>query len=269
VDPLRHGPSTSFALSLYQEAAFWALLAQDDALEATSLPEAFALSDQELLLSAVQSPEDLPVLRSALCDRDFIATAEIPLAQQQHEAQLVSRFLRALLSRTDKNEQAIQRLLLERWLRLASLLLLTAGLTTSVILGASRLTKKQNLAAGKPWRTSSIGMTCYPQQHRCGTARTDILFHTQEEENPWFELDLRAPTEFSIVEVFNRSDCCPDRAIPIAIEISNDKQNWKEIARREETFGTWTARVGKQKTRYIRLKSLRRTTLHLEGIAVR
>jgi hypothetical protein len=269
VDPLRHGSSIPFSLTLFQEAAFWALRARLESPDLASLSEAFERSDPGLLEAAVPSQENLVSLRHALCERDFVATAAVPLAQLEAEARLASLFVRALLSSLDAPERAAHHALLQRWTRVLGLLCCLLAIAAGASFGASKLSRGPNLAAGKPWKTSSTGITCYPKIHQCGAAHTDILFHTQEEENPWFEIDLQRPTTFSRVEVYNRSDCCPDRAVPLVIEVSSDHQRWKEIARRSETFGIWNASVGSQSARYVRARSLRRTTLHLEGLALR
>jgi hypothetical protein len=137
------------------------------------------------------------------------------------------------------------------------------------VTGIQRAMLKPDLAAGKPWRASSSLDTCKPLEHSCTSTRTDIFFHTVEEAEPWLEIDLGRPTSFSVVDVTNRSDCCPDRAVPLAIEVSNDRTTWREVARRKETFSEWRAKFKSQQARYVRLRVLRRTLLHLEKVAVR
>lgn len=269
VDPLRNGSAIPLTFSLYREAVYWALLAQEEELEASSLKDAFAISDEELLLGAVNRPEDLTTIQEILCRRSFITTAGVALPQLEVEARMVSQFLHVLLKQPDQGEQTIQILLFQRWAHISGLFLLMAALIIGAVLGLTHSKKKPDLAAGKPWKTSSTGLTCYPQRHQCGSATTDILFHTQEEDNPWFEIDLKAPTSFRQIDVHNRSDCCPDRAVPLVIEISDDRQKWQEIARRNETFDVWTATFNEQKARYVRARALRHTTLHLEKMAIR
>ncbi len=136
-----------------------------------------------------------------------------------------------------------------------------------VILG-QRLFEPTNLAEGKPWRTSSKWIDCDPTIGRCGPHVTRILFHTNEDEAPWFELDLGMPTEFSSVSVQNRSDHLPERAVPLIVESSDDQQTWKELARRDETFSTWRAKFPTTTARFVRLRVPRRTFLHLEAVRV-
>jgi hypothetical protein len=96
-----------------------------------------------------------------------------------------------------------------------------------------------------------------------------MLFHTREEDHPWFEIDLGSPTTFSRVDVENRSDCCADRAIPLIVQVSSDRHTWKEVARRTDSFATWHAKFEAQTARYVRLEAQRRTFLHLDSVEVR
>jgi hypothetical protein len=96
-----------------------------------------------------------------------------------------------------------------------------------------------------------------------------MLFHTEQENNPWVEYDLGAPKPIHRVEVANRSDCCDDRAIPLVVELSNDRTNWTEVARRDSEFQSWTAKFATKTVRYVRLRVPRVTALHLKEVVVR
>lgn len=137
----------------------------------------------------------------------------------------------------------------------------------AVIVG-QRLFEPTNLADGKAWRTSSKWIDCDPTIGRCGPHVTRILFHTNEDESPWFEIDLGTPTAFSSVSVQNRSDHMPERAVPLIVESSDDQLTWKELARRDENFSTWRAKFPTTTARFVRLRVPRRTFLHLEAVRV-
>ena len=98
--------------------------------------------------------------------------------------------------------------------------------------------------------------------------RSKIFFHTNEDAQPWVEFDLLAPTAFSEVYVRNRTDSVPDRAVPLVIEVSDDETNWRAVARRDDTFRTWTASFPTLTARYVRLRVDRRSYLHLEIVEV-
>jgi hypothetical protein len=124
------------------------------------------------------------------------------------------------------------------------------------------VTQGPDLALGKPRRTSSVTTGWSPQAR-------DYQFHTQEEDSPWVEIDLQKPTQFSVVDIINRKDCCQDRAVPTVIEVSRDQQRWKEVSRRTETYSTWRAKFAPVTARYVRVRVARHSFLHLAGVAVR
>lgn len=268
VEPLRSGSSLALSISLYREAAYWALLGQDANFSGKTLGELFEVLPQELLEQAA-GPDKLADVKLALVGRGFVETAELAQELLPRDATLAHDFVHTLLARKLEPARRTGRLLLQRAVRtfglLALLLLAIWGGTT----GVKRALLKPDLAAGKPWRASSALEVCKPQEHYCASAHTDIFFHTVEEAEPWVEIDLRQPTTFSVVDVTNRSDCCPDRAVPLALEVSNDQKTWREVARRPDTFSQWHAKFAPQTARYVRLRSLRRTLLHLEKVAVR
>jgi hypothetical protein len=93
-----------------------------------------------------------------------------------------------------------------------------------------------------------------------------LLFHTDEQDNPWVVLDLHSERTLEGVEVTNREDCCKDRAVPLIVETSNDQKTWTQVAERKEVFDTWRAEFAKTEARYVRLRVPRKTTFHLRDI---
>jgi len=110
---------------------------------------------------------------------------------------------------------------------------------------------------------------CHPERNECLGASTSIRFHTNEENNPWAEYDLGAVRPISEVLVRNRSDFGSERAVPLVVEVSDDRNKWREVAKREKDFDTWKASVKGTSTRYVRVRVTRRTILHLEGVEIR
>lgn len=270
VEPLRSGPSVPLALSLDREAAYWALLAQDARLDARDLAGAFAAVPHDVLVHAAGDENELDEVRNALVGQTFIESAAEPLDIVTRKAKTARAFVDALIERAAGPAQQAERLLLERWLRVSVLLL---GLGGAIALGfsyGSQAARGPDLAAGKPWKTSSKAGDCDPAQRRCLGVATAILFHTTEEQNPWYEVDLKSPQRFSVVEVENRTDCCPERAVPLVLEVSNDGKKYTEIARQTDSFSTWHAELKTPATaRYVRLRVARRSLLHLERVSIR
>jgi hypothetical protein len=270
IDPLRAGSSVPLALSLYREAVYWALSAQSEASDIADLKAAFAAASQPMLESVAGHRERLADVRVALVDKTFVHTADDASEIVQRDAALVHDFAHALIQRTIDQEERVGTVLVQRWLRTGATLLILVVAIAGATLAWKRHSQVPDLAAGKPWRTSTKAMDCKPKEHDCGGAKTSILFHTLEERDPWFEIDLGSSRTFSVVEVINRSDCCPDRAIPLVVEArANDSDRWQQLARRVEAFQEWQARFKPVKAHYVRVRVDRRSTLHLERVSVR
>ena len=137
-----------------------------------------------------------------------------------------------------------------------------------VVAAAFKAIEPVDLAAGKPWRASSKLFDCHPERIECGGVRTAILFHTNSENQPWFEIDLGAPTPFSAVTVRNRSDAAPERAVPLVLEVSDDRAAWRVLSTEADPFRVWKAKVGPVTARYVRLRATRETYLHLDSVKV-
>jgi hypothetical protein len=168
-----------------------------------------------------------------------------------------------LIDGRDVPFRALRRLFIQRALRIGLLVAVIAG----VLLVSVRLLSPKNLAAGSSWSTSSSLYRCYPEKRECGGVQTRILFHTREENDPWFEYDLGKPTRFSSVTIRNRSDYS-DRAVPLVLEISNNQRSYEEIARQAQTFDVWKPKFHTKEARYVRLRVARHSFLHLESVEV-
>jgi hypothetical protein len=136
-----------------------------------------------------------------------------------------------------------------------------------LLFGSRALTQGPDLAAGKPFRLSSTwpGWAACVANNGCN----GLLLHTETENNPWVEIDLGARQEVHRIEVINRGDCCADRATPLAVEVSTDGSSWSEVARSVQDFGSWKTNFPPHVARYVRLRVLKRSVLHLQAIAVR
>jgi len=131
--------------------------------------------------------------------------------------------------------------------------------------GLRVVTKGKNLVAGKPFTVSSSWTGCATDPMCDGL----LLFHTNSEYEPSVTYDLLAPTRVHQVEVTNRPDCCGDRVIPLVVEVSLDRKQWTEVARKADEFSTWTASFPSRTARYVRLKVARVSVLHLKNVEVR
>jgi hypothetical protein len=226
-----------------------------------------AVSTSELVVESPQSkPSEAlePTLR-AIVDRSVEDDVDAEPAQVQGDLELLLTHSQSLLLALEEPERRARRARQRAWARALAPLLALA-----VVLGfvGWRLFRAQELAAGKPWKTSSLAYVCDPAQKRCGDRDTGIFFHTQEDAEPWFEVDLGAVHELKRVELKNRSDCCQERAVPLVVEVSLDQTKWKQVAKRTETYKSLKLEFPRQHARYVRVRAVGVTMLHLAAVRV-
>ncbi len=249
--------SPDLALSLYREAAFWALWARSSEATPRDLAEAFELAPEPY--------RDDAALRAALVTRGFVETAALDREEQHRDAIAASGFVRSLLDGLDAREQATN----ERWTRVASLCVFVAFVTVG--LPAFWRATRPGLADTRPWTASSAtwGFAREGRGVRAQATAPKVFFHTQLEPSPWISFDLQDRATVRSVTVHNRGDCCQERAAPLVVELSDDGATWSAVARRDETFADWTATFAPRTTRFVRLRATQTTFLHLAGVEIR
>lgn len=261
---VRSGSTAPHAANLFRQALYWALLAHAPQ-HAHQAPEAvWAAVDAELLKPLALKDDEFARLTVAMRST-FVELADGTPADQRATAELLRRTANRLVTNSQRVLWALD------WAKTKRLLRLFAFATACLIPVALTIAlwpPKPDLAKGKPWHTSSIGIECHPEKSECGGVTTDILFHTKLEPNPWFEYDFGAPIAFSSLTIRNRSDYGPERAVPLVVEVSNDDKKFQEIARRNDSFSTWKPSFPTQHARYLRLRVARESMLHLEAIQV-
>jgi hypothetical protein len=248
-------------VEMAREAAFWSLAAHLPDPPPASAPEALARTSPELLSVLLPDEAVRERVRLALAAPQGDAVwARRPAAEQEQAFRELGALSTALLERLTVPRRRLRSVRLRR----AAL----AGVVVALALAAQQLVPtinlKPSLTEGRPWQASSTLDVCKPKEHWCADAVTDIFFCTADENNPWVEFDLGDRKTFSRLVVKNRSDCCPDRAVPLVLEVSDDRTNWREVARRDDTFSTWRAKFPATRARYARLRVLRRSILHLD-----
>lgn len=157
---------------------------------------------------------------------------------------------------------------LKRIVRAGFGLTVAAAVAVLVVALVTRLAQPTDLAAGLPFKVSSVLAECHPEQNECAGASTRILFHTREEANPWYLVDLLKPTDFTRMTIVNRGDSAEARAIPLVVEVSDDGATFREVARQTDVFATWKPELGPQHARYVRLRVDRTSWLHLEAVRI-
>jgi hypothetical protein len=265
-DPLRAGSSLPLALSLYREAAFWALLAHTDLEGISDLRGAFAAV--EFTVPALGA-EELAMVRSALVDKTFVDSAEERTEIVCRQVDLAQAFVHALIHDELDERDKVAGVLVQRWLRLGAVLVVVFAGLYAVSNSVSHALQGPDLALGKAWRASSRAYECHPKDMECGGARSAMFFHTNEENSPWVEIDLGSSQTFARIEIVNREDCCLERAVPLVVEVGDDQSHFHEVARHLESFRDWETTITPVKARYVRLRVDRRSVLHLVRVTVR
>lgn len=258
----RHGASRSdeasaaLAVSLYREAAFWALAARATDASPKTLSDAFELAPGSV---------DDEVVRAALLDRTWVDTAELDAESQLRDATAASTFVHGLLEALDARERSIA----ERWTRISALCLVLFFATVGYPLATLAL--RPGLTETLPWSASSAidGFAREGRGIRLPTAGARVFFHTENQASPWVAFDLVTRQSVRSVTVQNRGDCCRERAVPLVVEVSDDGAQWTEVARRDEVFDEWAATFPPRTTRHVRLRALRTTNLHLANVEIR
>jgi hypothetical protein len=99
-------------------------------------------------------------------------------------------------------------------------------------------------------------------------------FHTDYEENPWWQVDLGARHSLSYALLYNRQDCCIERAKTLEVLLSNDGQSWQSVYKHDgSVFGgadghPLRVELGCQKARFLRVQLRETNYLHLDEVEI-
>lgn len=193
------------------------------------------------------------------------------LARLGAEASETHESLRSKASRVRRALRAERRRRIWGWARTRTpqrvLFVVVALLVAAAALRWQR--ERSNLLHGVSPRLSSEWARCEPSPGRCGGFATRILFHTQEQLDPYVQYDLGGVHRVHALLVRNRSDALQDRAVPLVASVSLDGVNFREVARQSYWFETWKTEFAPVEARYFRLHVARVSILHLERVELR
>jgi hypothetical protein len=239
-----HGSADPLAADLYAQSIRWSLAALGGAGE-----------------QAEQTDSLLDLGFARLAELEPKALAEL-LAKRKSAAE-------RLLDALGRNRRAIARARAQRVMRTGGLAVLLVGVVTIAALSQSWSADSKDLALGKSWTISSVyqGYGCRSPEQVCSGSH-DLFFHTNEEKEPWLEIDLGSARQFSSVQIENRRDCCRERAVPLVVEVSRDRKDWTQVAQNSEEFSFWEAAFARTRARYVRVKIKATSTLHLARVRV-
>lgn len=287
VPRLLHGAANAEARELARQGLFWALSAEEalrreareradgteagppTALDGEKLLELWSRADRGMLVSAAGSEGEVHALEVSLRVGDFADFAELAPEEQARQARDLLAFLRTLLGLLEAPRVSLDRVWTRRVLRTSLACLVFVGLCAGAVFLRSQRERDRDWAHGRPYKTSSVypAVGCKSPDQDCAESPF-YFFHTLDDDHAWIEIDLGAKRRFSALKLVNREDCCADRAVPLAFEISNDHKTWREVVRRTEVFNTWYQEFSPVSARYVRVILLRKSSLHLRKFSV-
>ncbi|HTQ05969.1 MAG TPA: discoidin domain-containing protein [Polyangiaceae bacterium] len=272
------GATDGPARELAREAVTWALLAERALRADGSAPASadgadllalWAAAPAELLANAAGGEGAAHAVQASLAVAGFVDFAALSAEEQARQARDLAVFARTLLANVEAPRVRLDRIYLQRFLRSGGLLFLLVAVAVAAFSTHSWNERQRDIARGRPYRTSSVytGVGCHSPDQDCPESPF-FFFHTLEDDRPWVEIDLGGKRKFSAIKIVNREDCCGERAVPLAVEVSNDRKTWREVARREDTFNTWYAEFPTVSAHYVRAISLHKTLFHLRRFSV-
>lgn len=261
------------ARRLYGESIYWSLTAlfhRRGGFSPTFVPPPTIASAWEgagAEMSGATLPTLNPQLSAWLCQ--LVPGKMLPPEPLEPVQEVeLSNFARQLLEQADSAARGVERIWFNRAQRvglplLLSLVLLLAGRT---YLDWSRISEETSF----PWRASSSNGEPGCRSPRQGCEQDHFFFHTRLESAPWIEFDVSSLNTVSHVIVTNRTDCpdCSARAVPLVIEVADSDRNFRTIASRSADFSVWDVQFPRTPAHYLRLRSTRRTHLHLRQVRI-
>jgi hypothetical protein len=214
-------------------------------------------------LSAVQ----LSALVAATGSEGDHSIANLPVAHRKSLAIGLHNFVTAIAEPLEFEANRLGRALFARFTRTgiaAALVLVVISLIGSWV--SSRF-EKPNIALHRHVDVSSQ----YPGEGEDHTLlvdgeHTQLGFHTLC-EGGWVIIDLGSVRKFDKIVVYNRTDL-QERAIPLFVEVSKDRQNFRQIAEKREVFDKWAATGLGAEGRYIKLRNTPPNCFHLAEVEV-
>jgi mono/diheme cytochrome c family protein len=125
----------------------------------------------------------------------------------------------------------------------------------------------------------SLGTQITTQQDAAGACDGVIDghfgFHTQQEENPWWQVDLGQSLPLDRITIYNRGDGVAERAAHLQVLVSDDAQRWQLLyAHDGSVFHGFADQKPLQvaandcQARYVRIQLLGASYLHLDEVEV-
>jgi hypothetical protein len=196
----------------------------------------------------------------SLVDLDLEHRREIALCLDRAEQHLVVPL--------DRDDKRVRKIKLQRWIRVGTVTALALFCVGFGGLKLFQLSLGRNIALHRPIQVSSIAAEGTLGAELVDGITDNLGCHTDNEPNPYVIIDLGRQRRFDRLVVYNRADCCQERAIPLSIDVSDDGATFRTIAERKVVFEKWTAKDLHAKGRYVRLQLQTTQYLHLAEVEI-
>jgi hypothetical protein len=270
---LFEGPAASLALfreaALLYMAAFVAVAPDGELREPLRPAEVLAQFEKlDKELACPCSKNDLDAFFELLVEADPLALDRLAPSEASERARSIPVIVTWL---RDLNEpRTVGQIRRQRYARIASFSFILLG---TLGWGVNALVAPKNIALQKPVTMSSMypGVTSNPLGLTDGITSGAYAVHTNKEEKPWVQVDLGEVYRIDKVKVYNRGDGWFDEGLPMTLELSENGVDFTEAETRTKSFGQWipwTAKVGKKKGRFVRVRGNRGAYVTLSEIEV-
>jgi hypothetical protein len=268
---LRDASDVVAAGAVYREAATLAARSVLAGLDpaATAEPEVELLwARLETLLGAASEGEESPFQRARrmATERDLLALDKLSPVRAREQLDQVDRALVRLLGVVEP--RTLRRIRVSRYTRIALLVLVVVGMLAGLLIWAL---SPNNVALGKPVSAVSYWPGSEPASELVnGESESPWGSATATADEPWFLVDLTKPHRIRKIVVINRNDGYAHATTPLAIDVSDDGQIFRELARFEgpaKSGQRWTYR-GSEVARFVRVRHVGVRSFALSEIEV-
>jgi tetratricopeptide (TPR) repeat protein len=136
-----------------------------------------------------------------------------------------------------------------------------------------------NLALNKPTTQRSVyqpEVYGYDAHGACNGKKTGKFgFHTLQENQPWWQIDLQETYQLAEVKIYNRMDCGQQRASTLNVLLSQDALNWELCYSNDQqnVFGGIDGKpllvnIQNQVARFVRLQLREYEYFHLDEVEI-
>lgn len=208
-------------------------------------------------------------LEAGLGPQAELALVNLDIKQRRYLASALRKLASILAEPLEREASLVGRVLFMRWARLGAAALVLLAIAWVISGAVEKRFAKPNIARGRPVTISSqFGDVALDHTLLVDGDRTNLGFHTDTGPNQWVTIDLGSPKSISKVVVYNRVECCQERAVPLRLEVSDDNVNYRKVVDRTEEFDVWTAKGLDVTGRYVRLRHLGSNFLHFAEVEV-